>query len=390
MSSPNLKLNLPVTGGSVRTHVMAEPGVFAPHPAGFHTRSVFAAPHVVADVRADYTPGIRPPVDWDETMAFRRHLWSFGIGVAEGMDTSERGPGGLDWSQAQQLIERGIAEAKDAGGAIVCGAGTDQISGSAPALSEIVDAYLEQTSFVEGLGGATVIRASHALVSAAKSDEDYLTVYNAVLGSLQRPAIVHWLGTVFDPTLEGYWGHTDVRRAMDVVLEMAHANVDSLRGIKFSLLDEELEKEFRRLVPSTVEIFTGDDYGYTQLLRGDGAHHSHGLLGVLDPLAPIASQAFAALDSGDEARFVDIMDSTIPFAVKMFEPPAASYKVGVVFIAWLSGHQNHFRMVTGREGMRSLQHLTDLFVLGDALGLYPDAELAAHRMRTLLAMGGIE
>lgn len=390
MSSPNLRLQLPDANGGVRAHVMREPATFQQHPDGFQSRSVFAAPHVVADVRAEYTPGVRPPVDWDATMAFRRHLWSFGIGVAEGMDTSERGPGGLDWSQAKVLIERGIAEAKEAGGAIVCGAGTDQISRPAPALSEIIDAYLEQTSFAEGLGGATVIRASHALVDAAQSEDDYLTVYNAVLGSLERPAIVHWLGTVFDPTLEGYWGHTDVRRAMDVVLEMAHSNVDSLRGIKFSLLNEELEMEFRRLVPPTVEIFTGDDYGYTQLLRGDGEHHSHGLLGVLDPLAPIASQAFAALDGGDEAGFVDVMDSTIPFAVKMFEPPAASYKVGVVFIAWLSGHQDHFRMVTGREGMRSLQHLTDLFVLGDELGLYPDAELAAHRMRTLLAMGGIE
>jgi len=363
---------------------------FPHHPRGFQSRSVFAAPHVVANIRAEYTPGVHPPVDWEATMAFRRHLWSFGIGVAEGMDTSERGPGGLDWSQVKALIQRGISEAEKAGGAIVCGAGTDQISVSDPALTQVMDAYLEQTGFIESAGGATVIRASHALVSAAKSPDDYLTVYDAVLGSLERPAIVHWLGTAFDPTLEGYWGHNDAREAMQVVLEMAHKNVDSLRGIKFSLLDEELEVEFRRLVPASVDIFTGDDYGYTQLLLGDDHHHSHGLLGALDPLAPIASQAFAALDHGDSAGFVEVMDSTISLAVKMFEPPAASYKVGVVFVAWLSGHQDHFRMVTGREGMRSLQHLTDLFVLGDELGLYPDVELAAHRMRTLLALGGIE
>lgn len=390
MTQQNKTLRLPETGGGMRTHVMREPAVFEKHPRPFTSRTVLAAPHVVADVRAEYTPGVAPPVDWESTMAFRRHLWSYGIGVAEGMDTSERGVGGLMWPQAQELIALGIEEAAAAGGAIVCGAGTDQISSAQPSLEHVIDAYLEQTSYIEGRGGATVIRASHALVAAAKSDEDYLKVYGTVLASLERPAIVHWLGTVFDPTLAGYWGHDDVRAAMRVVLEMAHSNVDSLRGIKFSLLDDELESEFRRLVPPSVQVFTGDDYGYTQLLLGDSEHHSHGLLGVLDPIAPIASAAFAALDQGDESSFTETMDATIPFAVKMFEPPAASYKVGVVFTAWLSGHQEHFRMVTGREGMRSLQHLTDLFVLADALGLYPDPELAAHRMRILLAMGGVE
>lgn len=383
-------IRLPEAGGGIRTHVMREPAQFAKHPRPFTSRTVLAAPHVVADVRAEYTPGVEPPVDWEATMAFRRHLWSYGIGVAEGMDTSERGDGGLTWPQAQELIARGIEEAEAVGGAIVCGAGTDQITSAEPSLNEVIDAYLEQTAFIEGRRGATVIRASHALVAAASSPEDYLHVYGTVLASLERPAIVHWLGTVFDPTLAGYWGHEDVRAAMEVVLEMAHANEDSLRGIKFSLLDEELEKEFRRRVPASIEVFTGDDYGYTQLLLGDGEHHSHGLLGVLDPIAPVASGAFAALDRGEPAEFARIMDTTIPLAVKMFEPPAASYKVGVVFTAWISGHQDHFRMVTGREGMRSLQHLTDLFVLSDSLGLYPDPELAAHRMRILLAAGGVE
>ena len=384
------QITLPGADGDLRTLRMREPVDFPKHPAPFTSRSVFAAPHVVADVRAEYTPGIRPPVDWEATMQFRRHLFSYGIGVAEGMDTSERGPGGLEWSQAQTLIRLGIETAGEVGGQIVCGAGTDQISSDAPSLAEVTDAYLEQLGFVEQLGGSAVIRASHALVAAARSADDYLQVYRTVLQAAQRPVIVHWLGTVFDPTLLGYWGSTDLDVATATVLTMARENVDKLRGIKFSLLDDEREREFRRQVPQGVEIFTGDDYGYTELLLGDGNHHSHGLLGVLDPIAPVASSAFAALDGGDRDGFRRHMDSTIPFAVKMFEPPASYYKVGVVFIAWISGHQDHFRMVTGREGFRSLQHLTDLFGYADELGILPDPELAAHRMRLLLAAGGIE
>lgn len=383
-------LTIPTSDGRLARHELHDPVEFPLHPQPFTSRSVFAAPHVVADVRAEYTPGISPPVDWDATIAFRRHLWSYGIGVAEGMDTSERGPGGLTWPQARRLISEGLAAAKEVGGAIVCGVGTDQITTPTPSLDEVVDAYLEQLDHVESSGGSAVIRASHALVSAARSTEDYLSVYGRVLEHAQRPVIVHWLGTVFDPTLHGYWGTADIPRAMDAVLNLAHDKVDKLRGIKFSLLDAEREKTFRALVPDNVEIFTGDDYGYTELLLGDGKHHSHGLLGVLDPIAPIASQAFAALDRGDAVEFTQRMDSTIPFAVKMFEEPASYYKVGVVFIAWLSGHQEHFRMVTGREGFRSLQHLTDLFVHADGLGLLPDPDLARHRMQAFLATHGIE
>lgn len=385
-----LPLLLPTADGALVRHHMHEPREFPKHPRPFSSRSVFAAPHVVADARAEYTPGIAPPVDWDSTIAFRRHLWSYGIGVAEGMDTSERGPGGLTWPQARQLIQLGLEAAQESGGAIVCGVGTDQIESTQPSLDQVVDAYLEQLDHVQRLGGSAVIRASHALVSAARTADDYLSVYSRVLEQVHRPVIVHWLGTVFDPTLLGYWGSQNIPTAMETVLTMAHDHADKIRGIKFSLLDDELEREFRRRVPDGMEIFTGDDYGYTDLLLGDGQHHSHGLLGVLDPIAPVASQAFAALDDGDEPLFAEHMNSTIPLAVKMFEPPASYYKVGVVFIAWLSGHQDHFRMVTGREGLRSLQHLTDLFVLADALGMFPDAELAVRRMAAFLAMHGIE
>jgi hypothetical protein len=389
-TSTSTELVLPTAGGGTVRHAMHEPVDYARHPEPFASRTVLAAAHVVVDARADYQPGQGAPVDWEATIAFRKHLFGYGVGIAEAMDTSERGPDGLTWPQAQQLIRLGVAAAHEAGAAVVAGAGTDQLTSPRPALTEIVEAYLEQLEFVQAQGSAAVIRASHALVGAAKTEDDYLSVYRDVLAKTDKPAIVHWLGTGFDPTLAGYWGHTDVRAAMDVVVRMAQENAAHLEGIKFSLLDEELEQEFRRRLPDGVKVFTGDDYGYTNLLLGDGEHHSHGLLGVLDPIAPIASSAFAALDAGDEQGFAETMNRSIPMAVKMFEAPADRYKVGTVFVAWLSGHQDHFRMVSGRDGMRSLQHLSDLFVLTDELGLFPDPELAARRMRRLLAIGGVE
>lgn len=389
-SIPTLRVTLPAVNGELTSHVMHEPIAYPRHPAPFRSRTVLAAAHVVADARADYTPGQTPPIDWDSTIAFRKHLFSYGVGIAEGMDTSERGPGGLSWPQAKELIRQGVQAAKEEGAAAVAGVGTDQLTTTRPTLSQVVDAYLEQLDWVQAQGAPAVVRASHALVTAARGSDDYLEVYRQVLGHVDKPAIVHWLGTGFDPSLAGYWGHEDRTEAMDVVLAMAAENADRLDGIKFSLLDEELEEEFRRRLPEGVKVYTGDDYGYTGLLLGDGDHHSHGLLGVLDPIAPVASLGFSALDAGDEDGFVAAMNSSIPLAVKMFEAPADRYKIGTVFIAWLSGHQDHFRMVTGREGMRSLQHLSELFVLADEIGLFPDPALAAHRMRLLLAVGGVE
>jgi hypothetical protein len=382
------ELALPTGDGDTVRHVMHEPIDYPRHPAPFTSRTVLAAAHVVADVRGDYTPGEVPPVDWEATIAFRRHLFSYGIGIAEAMDTTERGLGGLNWPQAQELIRLGVAAAREAGAAVVAGAGTDQITSASAELTEIVDAYTEQLEFIQAQGSAAVIRVSHALAEVAQSSDDYLSVYRDVLAKTDKPAIVHWLGSGFDPTMTNYWGHSDPLAAMDVVVQLARENERHIEGIKFSLLDHELEQEFRRRLPNSVKVFTGDDYGYTDLLLGDGEHHSHGLLGVLDPIAPIASTAFAALDEGDTAGFTEAMNRSIPLAVKMFERPADRYKTGTVFIAWLSGHQDHFRMVSGREGMRSLQHLCDLFVLADELGLFPDPELAAHRMGQLLALDG--
>jgi len=393
MTTPELlrtSITLPVAGGGTRRHQLHAAVDYPRHPAPFVSRSVFAAAHVVVDHRAEYQPGVDTPIDWEGTIAFRKHLFSYGIGIAEAMDTSERGPGGMGWTQAKELIRLGVAAAKDAGAAVVSGAGTDQLTDENPSLDAIVEAYHEQLEWVQEQGSAAVIRASHALVGAAKSEDDYLEVYRRVLAKTDKPAIVHWLGTGFDPTLRGYWGHDDPRQAMEVVVRMAEENADRLMGIKFSLLDEEFEMEFRRRLPESVRVFTGDDYGYTNLLLGDGERHSHGLLGVLDPIAPIASSGFAALDAGDESGFAEIMNRSIPMAVKLFEAPADRYKVGTVFLAWLSGFQDHYRMVTGREGMRSIQHLSDVFALTDQLGLFPDPELAAHRMALVLKAEGIE
>ncbi|MFM2475369.1 DUF993 family protein, partial [Burkholderia cenocepacia] len=256
-------LSLPTADGGLLTYTMSPATEYARHPAPFTSRTVLAAAHVVADVRAEYQPGIRPPIDWEATIAFRKHLFSYGIGIAEAMDTTERGPGGLGWSQAKELIRLGVAAAREEGAAVVAGAGTDQLADGVVDLDAIVDAYLEQLEWVQAQGAGAVIRASHALVRAARSADDYLSVYRRVLAAADRPAIVHWLGTGFDPSLAGYWGHDDVMSAMDVVVSMAQENEDRLEGIKFSLLDDALEREFRRRLPASVKVFTGDDYGYT-------------------------------------------------------------------------------------------------------------------------------
>jgi Protein of unknown function (DUF993) len=392
MSSPTADprtVRLPRADRTTESHRLPDAATHPRPRAPFTRRTCLAAPHTVADALAEYTPGERPPVDWDATIAFRRHLWSHGIGVAEAMDTSERGPGGLTWPQARELMRRSVEAAREAGGLVMCGAGTEQLTAATPSLDDIADAYIEQVAYIEDLGSAAIIRASHALAAVARSPEDYASVYERVLRSAAEPVIVHWLGAVFDPSLTGYWGHTGTEDTLEAVVALAKANAGHLRGIKFSLLDAELEAELRRRLPAGVEVYTGDDYDYPSLILGDGVHHSQGLLGVLDPIAPVASAALQALDGGDEEGYLRLMGSTVPLAVRMFEAPAASYKTGTVFIAWLGGHQEHFRMVSGREGMRSILHLSDLYRLAGDLGLFPDPELAAHRMRSLLTVSGV-
>ncbi|WP_147142040.1 DUF993 family protein [Stackebrandtia albiflava] len=364
---------------------MGEPAPASPQgPAG--SRVVYAAAHVVADPSADTGPGRPAALDWDATMEFRRHLWSHGLGVAEAMDTAQRGMG-LDWPTARELIRRSASEAGR--GLLACGAGTDQLTTPA-SLAEITGAYEEQLAHVEDVGAVPILMCSRALAATASGPQDYRDVYGRLLTQVRTPVILHWLGPMFDPALTGYWGSTDLRAAADVLLDLIAAHPDAVDGVKISLLDAAAEVAFRRRLPDGVKCYTGDDFHYPELIAGDDRGYSHALLGVFDPLAAKASQAVHRLDAGDVAGFHDVLDPTVPLARRLFEAPTFHYKTGVVFLAWLSGRQRHFRMVGGSESARSVPHLVSVFTLADRVGLFPDPESAAARMRAWLTVMGVD
>ncbi|WP_435241775.1 dihydrodipicolinate synthase family protein [Streptomyces cucumeris] len=384
-------LRLPVPGGGTRPHrPCAEPARFAPGGAPLTSRVVFAAAHVVADPYADTAPGGPAAVDWDATLAFRRHLWSHGLGVAEAMDTAQRGMG-LDWPVAAELIRRSAAEAQAAGGRLVCGAGTDQLAPTERpyGLDEVRAAYEEQLAVCEESGARAVLMASRALAAAARGPEDYLEVYGRLLKQAAEPVVLHWLGPMFDPALEGYWGDADPDAAARTVRELIAAHPDKVDGIKISLLDARRETGLRRLLPEGVRCYTGDDFHYPELIEGDGHGASDALLGVLDPLGPVAAEAVRALDTGDAPGFRALLDPTVELARHLFQEPTRFYKTGVVLLAWLAGHQSHFTMVGGLQSARSLPHLARAYELADGLGLFPDPEAAAARMRHLLIVQGV-
>jgi hypothetical protein len=383
------RLELPRLDATLETYAPGEPTAFERPAAALRSRVFYAAAHVVCDPLAPAGPGGPARLDWEATLAYRRHLWSWGLGVAEAMDTAQRGMG-LDWEAARELIRRSTAEARAAVGEIACGAGTDQLPPGRPAsLDAIRAAYLEQLSFIEGEGGRAVIMASRALAAAARSADDYRAVYDAVLGEARRPVILHWLGEQFDPALRGYWGAHDLDEASATVLELIADNSDRIDGIKTSLLDAARERALRRALPAGVRLYTGDDLNYPELIRGDGEAASDALLGVFDAIAPAASAALQALDAGDLAGFDERLAPTLPLARRLFEPPTPSYKTGIVFLAYLGGHQRHFRMVGGLESARSVVHLSEVFRLADRAGLLRDPELAVERMRRVLVLAGV-
>ncbi|MEU5715739.1 dihydrodipicolinate synthase family protein [Streptomyces sp. NPDC020403] len=350
------------------------------------SRTVFSAAHVVADPYADISPDDPAAVDWDATLAFRRHLWSHGLGVAEAMDTAQRGMG-LDWSGAAELIRRSAAEAKSVGGALACGVGTDQLTGPAT-LAEVRAAYEEQLALVEESGARAVLMASRALAAAARGPEDYLETYAHLLRQATEPVVLHWLGPMFDPALEGYWGSADLDAATGTFLEVIAEHPDKVDGIKISLLDAGREIDVRRRLPGGVRCYTGDDFHYPELIAGDDRGFSHALLGIFDPLGPLAAHAVRMLDTGDVEGFRAVLDPTVELSRHLFRAPTRFYKTGVVFLAWLAGHQDHFTMVGGLESARSLPHLATAYELADRLGLFPDPELAESRMRALLGVHG--
>ncbi|MEV0117799.1 dihydrodipicolinate synthase family protein [Streptomyces sp. NPDC050844] len=359
----------------------------APGGPPLTSRTVFSAAHVVADPYADVSPDSPAAVDWDATLAFRRHLWAQGLGVAEAMDTAQRGMG-LDWTGAAELIRRSAAEAKSVGGAIACGAGTDQLTDPADLLT-VRSAYEEQLALVESTGAQVILMASRALAASAKSPDDYLETYGHLLRQASEPVILHWLGPMFDPALTGYWGSEDLDAATDTFLEVIAAHPDKVDGIKISLLDPGREIALRRRLPKGVRCYTGDDFNYPELIAGDDHGFSHALLGIFDPLAPLAAQAVRALDTGDTKAFRALLDPTVDLSRHLFAAPTRFYKTGVVFLAWLAGHQEHFAMVGGLQSARSLPHLARAYELADGLGLFPDPAVAESRMKSLLTVYGV-
>jgi hypothetical protein len=382
-------VRLPDASGQLRDYTPAGKFLYAEGGAPPRTRLPYAAVHVVADALADTTPAGPAAIDWDRTLAFRRYIWTYGLGVAEAMDTAQRGMG-LDWEASKELIRRSVAEAKAVGGKIVCGAQTDHLAPrGARDLRDIEAAYEEQCEFVEAQGGQVVLMASRELARIARGPDDYARVYGHVLSQLRQPALIHWLGEMFDPALTGYWGDGDVDRAMAVCLEIIAANAEKVEGLKLSLLDQKREIAMRARLPERVRMFTGDDFDYPTTIAGDGERFSDALLGAFDMIAPAASAALLALDTGDMESFHAILAPTVPLSRHVFGHPTFYYKTGVVFLAYLNGHQDHFRMVGGLESGRSAVHLAQLFILADRAGLLRDAELAVDRMRPVMALAGI-
>lgn len=384
-------INLPNPDRSITPYTLTgEPIPFAPFRASEFPRIAFAAAHVVADPLAEADPWLTPAIDWERTLAFRHRLWDLGLGVAEAMDTAQRGMG-LGWTEAQELIRRAQAEARTRADSLIAyGAGTDHLApGPDVTIDQIIKAYEEQVGFVEGEGGRVILMASRALAKAARSPDDYARVYGHILSQAKQPVILHWLGEMFDPALEGYWGKGTHEEAMDVCLDVIAANADKVDGIKISLLSAEKEIDMRRRLPASVRMYTGDDFNYAELIAGDDQGYSHALLGIFDAIAPAASAGLAALGRGNTNEFFDILEPTVPLSRHIFAAPTRFYKTGVVFLAYLNGLQDHFTMIGGQESTRSLQHLSELFRLADKARVLADPELAAKRMAQVLAVHGV-
>jgi hypothetical protein len=382
---------LPTKDRELENYSTGEPIVF---PSRAETKAfnriAYAAAHIVADPLADNDPWLDIAVDWDKTIAFRHHLWDLGLGVAEAMDTAQRG-GGLDWSGAKQLIRHALDAAKSRPGAkICCGVGTDHLEATADVtIDQIIRAYEEQIETIEAMGGKLVMMASRALARTAKTPDDYARVYGRILSQVREPVIIHWLGEMFDSALAGYWGSADHSAAMATCLGILADNAAKIDGVKISLLSKEKEIEMRRRLPASVRMYTGDDFNYAELIAGDEEGYSDALLGIFDAIAPAASAGLARLAKDDLQGFHGILEPTVPLSRHIFKAPTRFYKTGVVFLAWLNGLQDHFIMVGGQESARSLLHLAELFRLADQARVLHDPDLAVSRMGKLLAMQGL-
>ena len=381
-------LTIPLEDGSLTRHSLGEPVHFGRPTDRLKSRRAFAAAHVVADPFAENTQASGANVDWDATLAIRRHLWSWGLSVADAMDTAQRGMG-LDWAATRELIVRSVTEAQAEGGDIACGANTDQLPPGPASADQIVDAYHEQIDLIESHGGQAVVMASRHLAAVARGPDDYQRAYSEILGQVSDTAIVHWLGDMFDPALAGYWGSHDLDEAADSLIAVIAENPAKIDGVKISLLDMDREIELRRRLPDGVRMYTGDDFDYPSTIRGDGDRHSDAFLGAFDLITPAASAAIQALDKDEVDQFDKILAPTVTLSRHVFSTPTYYYKTGVTFMAYLCGHQDHFRMLNGLESARSIVHLSQQLLLADKAGLLPDPDLAAHRMGLVLELAGI-
>ena len=397
MADSTTTLTLPAAGGLLTPYTLRRAEPFAAAvPARAFTRIAFSAAHVVSDPVASIDPWVAAAIDWDATIAYRRRLWLLGLGVAEAMDTAQRGMG-LDWPTSLELIRRSLDAAKDFPGAVVAsGCGTDHLAADeATNIDDVIRAYEEQMAAIEAHGGRLIVMASRALARVASGPGDYEHVYDRILMQSRQPVILHWLGEMFDPALAGYWGSSDVDAAMATALGVIAANPGKVDGIKISLLDKDREIAMRRRLPEGVRMYTGDDFNYAELIAGDGVgsatnqRHSDALLGIFDAIAPAASAALSALAGGDDARFHAILAPTVPLSRHIFQAPTRFYKTGIVFLAWLNGHQSHFTMVGGQQSARSIGHFAEIFRLADAARLLEQPELAVIRMTQLLAIHGL-
>jgi len=353
-------------------------------------RVAFSAAHVVADPLSTNDPSGAAAIDWQATSAYRRYLLGLGLGIAEAMDTAQRGMG-LGWPEALALIQRTLADTRDIPGALIfSGCGTDQLDpNEARSVDDVLRAYDEQLAAIQKLGGRVIVMASRALVRVAKGPEDYLRAYRHVLNQCEQPAILHWLGEMFDPMLAGYWGTRSFDQALETSLRVIRDNVAKVDGIKISLLDKDKEIRMRRLLPASVKMYTGDDFNYPELIAGDTQGFSHALLGIFDAIAPAAAAGLGALSDGDDKRFFALLDPTVALSRLIFRAPTQYYKTGVVFLAYLNGHQDHFVMVGGAQAMRPLPYFTELFRLADRARVLRDPALAVARMRSFLALYGV-
>jgi hypothetical protein len=391
----SLKINLPTDSGKLDTFVLSEPRAYPANSNATFNRVAFSAAHVVADARMANDPWIDCALDWKQTLRYREHLWDLGLGVAEAMDTAQRGMG-LDWPTSLELITRAVKagkawEARNGRPALIAsGCGTDHLDpATVRSIDEVIRGYEEQMAAIEKAGGRLIVMASRALARVAKSPADYERVYDRVLGQAKEPVIIHWLGEMFDPALAGYWGNADHMAAMETAVGIINAHAAKVDGVKISLLDKDKEIAMRRRLAKGVRMYTGDDFNYAELIAGDEVGHSDALLGIFDAIAPAASAALAALAAGNRARFDDILAPTVPLSRHIFRAPTRFYKTGVVFMAWLNGLQDHFVMVGGQQSARSIAHLAELFRLADRAGLLRDPDLARRRMGHVLALHGI-